>query len=140
MEENGFTASEFEQTFKMLKEYEGILKYSRSTPRGYSIEVDGSVSIPTVEPATLEKEPPKPKSKPKPQVSKPVPEVTDIAQHNEAFLNLVKENQPVSSKAKLLELAETINIDKKSAEKIINLLKESGELKYSKSAPRGWSV
>ena len=52
----------------------------------------------------------------------------------------MKDNQPVSSKAKLLELAETINLEKKEAESLIEQLKELGELQYSKSTPRGWSV
>jgi hypothetical protein len=145
MEENGFTLTEFNQMFNLLKEKEGILKYSRSSPRGYSIQstesviidtelpvqTEGTITIDTKSAALKEKE-----IKPEPLVSKP----EELEKPNEAFLDLIKSHQPVSSKAKLLELAETININKKSAEAIIAQLKELGILSYSKSAPRGWSA
>lgn len=145
MEENGFTLTEFNQTFKLLKEKEGILKYSRSAPRGYSIEstesaiidtelpvqTEGTITIETKSDAVKEKglEPEPPTAK---QAELDIP--------NEAYLDLIISHQPVSSKAKLLELAETININKKSAEALITKFKELGILNYSKSAPRGWSA
>ncbi len=141
MEENGFSTKQFEQTFKLLKDEEGILKYSRSAPRGYSIESSESKIIQaelpiepegpiTVETKTFEVEKP----------SRPTPTPIESYSSNDAFLNLVKNNQPVSSKAKLLELAETINLDKKAADSLIEELKELGLLHYSKSTPRGWST
>ena len=76
----------------------------------------------------------------KKSIIKHTPDETNLAIQNDEFLNLVKENQPVSSKAKLLELAATINIDKKSAESLITKLKERDVLHYSKSTPKGWSA
>ena len=143
MEENGFTVSQFNQTFKLLKEKEGILKYSKSSPRGYSIEsvesviidtefaieAEGTITVESKIPAVKEKEP------------EPLaPKIVDLAMPNEAFIDLVRVNQPVSSKAKLLELAGGLNLDKKSAETLIAQLKDLGVLHYSKSAPRGWST
>ncbi len=140
MEDNGFSTAEFELIFKILKDKEGILIYSRSAPRGYSIKTVESAEITTKPPISAENEAPKPKPKLKEVKIKTPPKEADISSSNEAFLNLVKENQPVSSKAKMLELAESINLDKSSAEKVIAQLKELGVLTYSKSSPRGWSA
>ena len=141
MEENGFTSAQFDKTFKLLKEKEGILKYSRSAPRGYSIDSPELVIIDTELPVQSEGSiTVKSKTPIVKETSQPAPEPADLSIPNEAFLDLVKSHQPVSSKAKLLELAETINLDKKSAEKLIAQLKELGVLHYSKSAPRGWSA
>jgi hypothetical protein len=149
MEEHGFSADEFNETFDLLKEDEGILKYNRSAPRGYCIEMDEAVHIDTELPiesqgtitvgTNIESE--SQIVQPKSEESKSTTTIdTDISSQNEVFLNVVKKNQPVSSKAKLLELAESINIDNKSAESIIEQLKELGILQYSRSSPRGWSV
>jgi predicted HTH transcriptional regulator len=141
MEENGFSAAEFEQVFDLLKDKEGILKYSRSAPRGYSIQTV-ETAVAELEAASVDTNPPVITKVKSPIVEKitPLEEKTDLALPNEAFLNLVKQNQPVSSKAKLLELAETMNLDKNLAENLIDQLKELGLLTYSKSAPRGWST
>ncbi|TFG18898.1 MAG: hypothetical protein EU530_07790 [Promethearchaeota archaeon] len=141
IEQNGFTSAEFDETFKLLKDKEGILTYSKSTPRGYSIESVETVIIDTEIPLqsegtiTVVSKTPIVKEVPQPAL-----EPADLSIPNEKFLNLVKENQPVSSKAKLLDLAESIDIDKKSAEALIDQLKELNVLIYSKSAPRGWSA
>jgi len=141
MEGNGFTSAQFVKTFKLLKEKEGILIYSRSAPRGYSIDSPESVIIDTELPVQAEGSiTVKSKTPIVKEIPQPAPEPADLSMPNEAFLDLVKSNQPVSSKAKLLELAETINLDKKSTEKLIAQLKELGVLHYSKSAPRGWST
>ncbi len=141
IEQNGFSSAEFDATFKLLKDKEGVLKYSKSSPRGYSIESAETVIIDTEIPVqsegtiTVESKAPIVKD-----VPQPTPEIAELSISNEKFLNMIKENQPISSKAKLIELAESIDIDKKSAEALIDQLKELDVFVYSKSAPRGWSA
>ncbi|MBN2156435.1 MAG: hypothetical protein JW776_10360 [Candidatus Lokiarchaeota archaeon] len=134
MEENGFTEEQFERIFTILKDEEGILTYSRSTPRGYSISVQEAPAEITESSVTIKIEERK-------TVSIDIePKDRGLGLPNEAFFDLIKENQPVSSKDRLLELAESINIDKKTAEQLIEQFKELGVIEYSRSTPRGWST
>jgi len=136
MEEKGLSTAEFEHTFDLLKDKEGILIYSKSTPRGYSIEIKefgiGELEIPQV----VMEQPPKPEI----VALTPTPQSSDLGSSKEAYLDLIKENQPVSSKAKLLELGEKVNLDNKTADQLIEQFKELGVLIYSKSSPRGWTI
>ncbi len=56
------------------------------------------------------------------------------------ILNYLEENQLISSKIDFIEAIAKKGYEKEKIEQKINSLKENGIIKYSRSAPRGWSL
>ena len=115
---SGLTTEEFLTVFKSLKE-QNIIKYSRSAPRGYSVQ--GSAAVEKQTEIIIQKK--DTKSSVKKLREKPITvplkisvnrKTTAINQDiKEKFIRLIQTNPPISSKLKLIEFMVTQGIEKK---------------------------
>lgn len=92
------------------------LSYSRSAPRGYTFIGEKGTSV----------------------IVKITPKLTVSDDLIEKGRKIFREKQFISSKVKILEEFSKFNLEKKLAEKLLNILKDRAIVSYSAKKPRGY--
>ncbi len=119
----GIPVEMHEQLLESFK-VEGKVVYSKTAPRGYKIKLPGTTSqAPRVPEKVVE--------------TGPVPDLTGEVERAYALL---KTKGIIPSKPELAKVLEDAGIAGNLVESIINNLKESGRIKYSRATPRGYSA
>jgi hypothetical protein len=121
--EKGFAKGDVEKEIDRLKT-QGMIQYSRSAPRGWSISTGESPIISTspVKPSKI-------------AVTSQAP-----VELEEKMLSFLKEKKIVGTKGEFINSIVSMGFAKQIIEKKIEELKLSNIIKYSRSAPRGWSL
>ncbi len=118
--EKGHTKLKVEKEITLLKD-QGIIQYSRSAPRGWSLSSEAPVKEPI-------------------KAAEVSIEAVDSSKLEESIINFLKEKKIVSTKAEFVKGIVSLGFNQKNVEKQIEILKNSNKIKYSRSAPRGWSL
>jgi hypothetical protein len=144
--EKGFSKAEVDSEINSLKG-QGIIKYSRSAPKGWSLtsETPAAVKAAPAKKAPAKKKPAKKApAKKKPAKKAPVKaaaaSTADTSEMGGKILDYLKEKELVGTKAAFVNDIIAMGFSKADVDKQIEVLKKENKIKYSRSAPRGWSL